>query len=61
MNGKIKRLIRETKIAYQIHKTNSLEENQQRYRKLLQSKKGETRESERLCEIELENSIKDSI
>ena len=38
--GKL-RLIRETKIAHEIQKTNSSEENQQKYRHLLQSKKGE--------------------
>ena len=60
MNGAIKRLIRETKTAYQIQKTNSSKGNHQRYRQLLQSKKGEIRESKRLCEIELANSTKDS-
>ena len=45
MNGEIKRLIRKTKIAYQIQKTNSSEENKQGYRQLLQSKKGEIRRS----------------
>ena len=55
--GKLK-LIRETKIAYEIQKKkNSLEENQQIYRQRLQSKKGEIRKSKRLCEIELANSI----
>ena len=43
MNKEIKRLIRETKISYQIQNTNSSEENQQRYRQLLQSKKREIR------------------
>ena len=56
--GKLK-LIRETKIVYHIQKTNSSEESHQRYRKLLQSKKGEIRKSKRLCEIELANSIKE--
>ena len=41
MNKEIKRLIRETK-------TNSSEENQQRYREPLQSKKGEIRESKKI-------------
>ena len=53
MNGEIKRLIRETKIAEQIQQINLSEENQQRYRQLLQSEKGEIRKSKRLCEIEL--------
>ena len=60
INLKIKRVIRETKIAYQIQKTNSSKENQQIYRKLLQSKKGKIRKSKRLCEIELANSVNDS-
>ena len=60
MNGGIRRLIRDTKIAYQIQKTNSTEENHQRYRQILQSKKGEIRKSKRLCEIKLANNIKDS-
>ena len=47
MNGEIKR---ETKIEYQIQKPNSSEENQQRNRQRLQSKKGKIRKS-RLCEI----------
>ena len=55
MNGEIKSLIRKTKIAYQIQKT-----IHQRYRQLLQSKKGEIGKSKRLCEIELANSIKDN-
>ena len=58
MNGEVKKLIREAKIAYQIKK-NSSEENQQTYRQVLQSKKGEIRKSRRLWEIELANSIKD--
>ena len=45
MNGGIKRLFREGKIAYQIQKPNSSEENQQIYRQLLQSKKEENRKS----------------
>ena len=60
MNGEIKRFIRKTKIAYQIQKTNSPEEIQQRYKQLLQSKKMEIKKSKRSCEIELTNSIKDS-
>ena len=40
MNGEIKRFIRETKIAYQIQKTNSSEENHQRYSQLLRRRKG---------------------
>ena len=60
INGKIKIVLRETKIAHQIHNTISSEENHQRYRQPLQSKKGETRKSKRLCEIESANSIKDS-
>ena len=59
MKGELKRLIRETKIACQIQKTNSSEENQQRYIRLLQSKKEEIRKSKRSCEVELGNSIKD--
>ena len=39
MSGEIKRLIRKTKMAYQIKKINSSEENQQRYRQLLKSNK----------------------
>ena len=58
MNGEIKRLIRKTKIAYQIQKTNSSEENKQGYRQLLQSKKGEIRRSKILYEIELAKSVK---
>ena len=46
MNEEIKRLIRESKIAYQIQKSSS-KENQQRYRQLLQSKKGEIKKSKR--------------
>ena len=60
MNGEIKRLIKETRKAYQIQKSNSSEENQQRFRQLLHTKKGEIRKSKRLCEIELANNIKDS-
>ena len=60
MNGEIKKRIRETKITYQIQKTNSSEENHQRFRQLFKRKKGETRKSKRLCEIELANSIKGS-
>ena len=59
MNREFKRLLRETKRAYQVQKTNS-SEDQQRYRQLLQSKKGQIRKSKRLCEIELANSIKGS-
>ena len=43
MNGKFKRLTRETKIEYPIQKTYLSEENQQGCRQLLQSKKGEIR------------------
>ena len=60
INGEIKKIIRETKIAYQIQKTNSSEEIQQRYRQLLQSKKGEIRKRKSLWEIKLANSIKDN-
>ena len=59
-NGEIKRLIRESKIAYLTQKINSSEENHQRFRQLFKRKKGETRKSKRLCEIELANSIKGS-
>ena len=53
MNKEFKRLIKETKITYQIQfKRNSLKENQQTYRQLLQSKRGEIREVKD-CEIEL--------
>ena len=65
--GKL-RLIRETKIVYhilkkkqKINRKKSTEKNQQIYRQLLQSKKGEIRKNKRLCEIELANNIKDSI
>ena len=54
------RLIRETKMAYQIQKTNSSEENCQKDRQVLQINKGEIRKNQRLCGIELANSIKDN-
>ena len=48
MNGESKRLIKGTKIAYQKQKTNLSEENHQRYKQLLQSKKGEIRKSKEI-------------
>ena len=53
MNEEIKRLIRETRIAYKIQKRNLSEGNQERYGQLLQSKKEEIGKSKGLCEIEL--------
>ena len=47
MNEKIETIIRETKIPYQIQRTNSTGENQKRYRGILQSKKGEIRKTKR--------------
>ena len=52
MNKEIKRLIRETKIAYQIQK-NSSEENKQTCRQLLQIKKKEIRKTETEIKIEI--------
>ena len=57
--GKLKDIIEKPKKHTRLKKTNSSEENQQRCRELLQSKKGEIRKSKKLCEIELASSIKD--
>ena len=45
-------------MTYQIKKKHSSEENQQRYRPLLQSKEGEIKKSKRLWGIELANSFR---
>ena len=58
MNGKIKRLIRETKIAYQIKKKNKfISRDIGNFCKVRKGKLGEKKD---LCEIELANSIKDN-